>query len=101
VRDMNEVSEHDSFSDAMKACSWVEREWVEVVKNLLRENLLVGDPLRYSWFREKRLKGRRVYFVINESTKKALFVAIGGKKGKQQIINHIIAYKEEYLDELA
>ena len=98
---MNEVSEHESFSRAIQACTVVEREWIETVKNQLRQNLLVGDSLRYWWFREKRLKGRRVYYVINESAQKALLVAIGGKKDQQYIINHVIMHKKEYLGRIA
>lgn len=97
---MNQVHEYRTFSEALKECNSDEFAWIERVKDQLRENLRVGDALRFQWLREKRFKGRRVYYVINELTKKALLVAIGGKKDQQRTINFIIMNKEEYFNYL-
>ena len=67
------------------------------MKDQIAENLNVGKPLHFDWFREKKLGSKRLYFLINENTKKAVLVAFGDKKEQQKIINHILLNKELYL----
>ena len=97
---MNEILEHIVFTAALEACTHEELDWIERIKDQLRENLRIGDVLQFYWFREKRFKGRRVYFIINEYTNKALLVAISGKKGQQKIIDFIVKHREEYFQYL-
>lgn len=94
---MNEVYETEPFSEICAALEKKEQEWIEKIKEQLSENLSVGKPLRYDWFREKKLDNKRLYFIINEKTKKAILLAFGPKKEQQKIINHIILNKERYL----
>src|SRR3989338_3888919 len=77
---MNEVYETDTFSRIFEASEKSEKEWIEKMKDQIAENLRVGKPLRFDWFREKKLGGKRLYFLINEKTKKAVLVAFGDKK---------------------
>ena len=60
----------------------------------LIENLRVGKPLRYDWFREKKFDNERLFYIINEDSKKAILIAFGSKKDQQKIINHIILNKD-------
>jgi len=62
----------------------------------LKENPYVGDSLKYKFFREKRIKEKRLYYLIYENLSAVLVVAIGGKKTQQKTINHIIYYLSEY-----
>ncbi len=94
---MNEVFETEPFSEVYATLEKKEQEWIEKIKTQLAENLTVGKPLRYDWFREKKLDNKRLYFLINEKTKKAILLAFGTKKEQQKIINHIILNKERYL----
>lgn len=94
---MNEVLETEPFSEVCAALEKKEQEWIEKIKTQLAGNLNVGKPLRYDWFREKKLDNKRLYFIINENTKKAILLAFGPKKDQQRIINHIIINKERYL----
>jgi hypothetical protein len=94
---MNEVYETEAFSELCDSCEPVENEWIEKVKDQLAGNLRVGKPLRFDWFREKKLGDKRLYYLINESTKKAIIVAFGTKKEQQKIITHVLANKERYL----
>ncbi len=75
-----------------------ERERLEKLYTKLAENPFVGDQLQYGHLREKRLKEKRIYYLIYEDLRAVLIVAISGKKDQQATINYIInnfdAYKE-------
>lgn len=94
---MNDVYETETFSRIYVASEKSEQEWIEKMKDQISENLRVGKPLHFDWFREKKLSGKRLYFLINENTKKAILVAFGDKKEQQKIINYILLNKELYL----
>ena len=94
---MNSVYETETFSKLYDAAERVEQEWIEKIKDQLAENLRVGKPLHYDWFREKKFGNKRLFYLINEETKKAVLVAFGSKKEQQKIINHILINKEQYL----
>ena len=73
---------------------------IEEVENLERKQLTlnpyVGDPLSYNFLREKKLKGKRVYFLVYDDLKAVLMVAVSDKKTQQatidQIKNHLVDY---------
>ena len=94
---MNKVFETELFTKICDACDNQEKVWIEKIKDKLVENLLVGKPLRFNWFREKKFGNKRLYFLINEKTMKAVLIAFGTKKDQQEIIAHIIVNKEKYL----
>jgi len=63
------------------------------IKNLyyqLKENPYVGDSLQIRTFREKRLNGKRIYYLIFEDLKSVLIVALSNKKAQQKVIDFII-----------
>lgn len=62
----------------------------------LKENPFVGDAVRYNFFREKRIREKRVYFLIYENIALVLLVAFGGKKTQQETINKIIELLPRY-----
>jgi mRNA-degrading endonuclease RelE of RelBE toxin-antitoxin system len=95
---MNEVYETNQFSKLFDAADKQEQEWIEKIKDQLAENLRVGKPLRFDWFREKKLGDKRLFYLVNEHTKRAVLVAFGTKKEQQKIIDHIIANKKRYLE---
>ena len=59
------------------------------IPNQLKENALVGKPLSYPFLREKKIKERRVYFLVYDDLKLVLLVATSGKKDQQATIDHI------------
>jgi mRNA-degrading endonuclease RelE of RelBE toxin-antitoxin system len=71
-------------------------EIIEKIFQQLKENLYVGDQIRYKFFREKRIREKRMYYLIYEGLSAVLVVAFGGKKVQQDIIDEIIAYFPEY-----
>ena len=62
----------------------------------IRDNPYTSDQLRYRNLREKRIKEKRVYFLVYDDLQAVLIVAIGGKKDQQETIDHIIKYFNEY-----
>lgn len=94
---MNAVHETEAFFKLYETLEKAEQEWIGKVKDQLMENLEVGKPLRYDWFREKKLGNKRLYYLINIKSNKAILVAFGTKKEQQKIIEHILTNKERYL----
>jgi len=74
-----ELSKFDSFF----------HEQVGKVEDQLAENPFVGDSLNVRWFREKRIRKYRIYYLIYEDLRSVFMVAISGKKDQQKVINTI------------
>ncbi len=55
----------------------------------LKENPYSGKPLNYAFLREKKIKEKRIYYIIYDDLKLILLVAISGKKDQQATINFI------------
>jgi len=74
---------------------------VEIKKSLmiLEENPYVGKPLGYRFFRERKIRGYRVYYLIYDDISVFYVIAISTKKGQQSTINKIksliLYYNEE------
>ena len=90
---MNQVFETETFSKLYDACDHQEQSWINKIKDQLVGNLRVGKPLRYDWFREKKYDNKRLFYVINEESRKAILIAFGSKRDQQKIIDHIILNK--------
>ncbi len=67
-------------------------------KKQLVENPYVGDPLGYKFFREKKVGGKRVYFLVYDGIKAVLMVAVSDKKAQQETIDEIKGRLEDYYD---
>ena len=68
------------------------RKIIQKIFLQLKENPYVGDAIRYRFFREKRIKEKRMYYIIYEDLSAVLVVAFGGKKEQQETIEEIIRY---------
>ena len=62
----------------------------------LKDNPYVGDQLRYKCLREKRLREKRIYYLVYDDLMAVLVVAVGGKKTQQETIDYIINYFDQY-----
>lgn len=62
---------------------------IDKIREQLKINPYVGKPLGYRFFREKRVDGKRLYFLIYEDIVLVLVVAISDKKAQQATINAI------------
>ena len=72
-------------------CKWPINylNYIDKIIDKLAENPFIGDPLKYQFFREKRVEEKRIYFLIYEDLNLILLVAAGGKKDQQDIIDYI------------
>ena len=69
---------------------------IKRIFNQLKENPYVGDAIKYSFFREKRLREKRIYYLIYDDLSAVLIVAFGGKKEQQETIDDVIKYLPEF-----
>lgn len=76
--------------------SKVEKEAAEKISKSLAESPLQGKPLGYPFLREKRIGGKRIYYLIYAEFSLVLLVAVSEKKDQQDTIDHIREYLEEY-----
>ena len=76
--------------------SKIEREEIQKIVLQLTENPFVGDQLQIKYLREKRLREKRLYYLVFEDLKAVLIVAISDKKTQQKTINSILSRMNEY-----
>ena len=75
------------------------RFYQEIIKKIflqLKENPYVGDSLRYRFLREKRVREKRIYFLVYDDLGVVLVVAFGGKKAQKETIDEIVKGLPEY-----
>ena len=65
-------------------------------KKQLIYNPYVGDPLSYKFLREKKVGGKRIYFLIYEELMVVLMVTTSDKKWQQETIALIKSNLREY-----
>jgi len=75
-----------------------DQQRVRKIRDQLREQGdSVGKPLGgVRLFREKRFKGKRLYFLVYEKPRVVLLLGIGDKKAQQATINQILADLAHY-----
>ena len=84
------------FDREVSRLSKDDQEKINKIFLQLKENPYVGDQLQYKNLREKRLREKRIYYLVYDDLNSVLIVAIRGKKNQQATIDHIINYFEEY-----
>jgi len=80
-----------------KLDSQLQREIAKEI-NQLEENPYSGKPLGYKFFREKKVKNYRIYYLVYEEYVVVFVIAISTKKYQQDAINKIkrlIPYSRE------
>lgn len=86
----------ESFDKEVAKLSQGDQEIIQKMFLKIRDNPYVSDQLRYRHLREKRIREKRVYFLVYDNLRAVLLVAISGKKDQQATINHIVNYFDEY-----
>ena len=86
----------NSFEKESEKISQFDREIIKKIFLQLKENPYVGNQIRYKFFREKRIKEKRLYFLIYEDLALVLVVAFGGKKAQKDTIDEIIKLLPEF-----
>jgi len=84
------------YQNIIVKLSKIEREEIQRIVLQLTENPFVGDQLQIRSLREKRLREKRLYYLVFEDLKAVLIVAISDKKTQQKTINSILLRINEY-----
>lgn len=91
-----EVYRTEAFSRVFESLDSDEKQWIIKMLAQIKGNPRAGKPLKYNWFREKKFKDKRLYFIVYDELGKILAVAFGGKKEQQRIIDSIIRNMDAY-----
>lgn len=86
----------EQFGKELEKLDKNEQYIIDQIVNRLIENPWMGDILRYPFIREKRIRGKRLYYLIYEEWKAVLIVGISDKKTQQTTIDTIIELLPEY-----
>ncbi len=73
-----------------------EQTRIDKIENEISEKGFTGKPLGYDYLREKRINGKRAYFLVYEEFKAALMVSLSGKNTQQETIDKIKEYLPEF-----
>lgn len=84
-----EVYRTRTFNKMIKRLSPDEQKKITNIELQLKKNPFTGKPLGYRFFREKKIKDKRIYYLIYEDFNIVLLVAISDKKAQQTTINKI------------
>ena len=77
-----------------------EQEKVTKIEQELKLQPFNGKPLGYKFFREKKLNGKRLLFLVYEEHSSVLLITITDKKAQQQDINLIKQNLDRYRDSI-
>ena len=56
----------------------------------------VGKPLGYDFLREKKISGKRIYFLVYEEVVIILLIGVSSKKNQEEVIIKIKSLLTEY-----
>jgi len=86
----------EKFDRAKHKLTKEEQKKIDKVFLQLRDNPYVGDQLRYRFLREKRIRDKRMYYLIYDDLLSVLVVAISDKKTQKETIDEIVMYFDDY-----
>jgi mRNA-degrading endonuclease RelE of RelBE toxin-antitoxin system len=95
---VNKIVETDYFSKIFNKLNKREQNWINKIVSQLEQNLEVGKPLGFIWFREKKFGSMRLYYLVNFEAKVVVLHSFGNKKDQQQTIDRIIKNKKNSLN---
>jgi putative component of toxin-antitoxin plasmid stabilization module len=95
---MYRVYRTETFDKRVKKLSRKEQNQITRIENQLKINPFVGKPLGYRFFREKKIGGKRIYYLIYEEMVIILLVGLSDKKTQQATINKIKDKLPEYYE---
>jgi len=95
---MYKVYRTETFDRQVRKLSKEEQKQVERIEQQLKVNPFVGKPLGYAFFREKRIREKRIYYLIYVDLVVVLLVGLSDKKTQQATINEIKNKLPEYYE---
>ena len=90
----------ETFEKEISKLSEKDRKIIEKVFLQLKYNPYAGDSIRYRFFREKKIKEKRVYYIVYDDLSAVLIVGFGGKKEQQKTIEKVVRYLPEFKEYL-
>jgi mRNA-degrading endonuclease RelE of RelBE toxin-antitoxin system len=84
------------FEKEITKLSDFDKKIIEDIYKQLAVNSYVGDQLRYKFFREKRIREKRIYYLVYDDLSSVLIVALSGKKEQEETIDKIIQNLPEF-----
>lgn len=90
----------NEFLSIFKRLTKDQQSRIEKIKNQLKINPFVGKPLGSKWFREKKINGFRLFYLIYEKQRIVALISFSDKKLQQQTINAIRLRFEYYREEV-
>ena len=79
-----------------KILSYQEKKEFEVFIKNLKRGIIRGKPLSYTFFREKKIREKRIYFLVYREIRVILLVNASTKKYQKKTINKIKMFLYEY-----
>ena len=89
-----EIKSTEKFQHVFDKLETNERNWIYKVVEQLKQNPFQGKP-GYKWFREKKLEGNRLYYLIYSNQHIVLLAAYDNKKEQSEIIAYVLAHLAE------
>jgi len=86
----------ERFNKEISKLSQEEQRRMQKIFLQIKETPYVGDQLQIKILREKRLKEKRIYYLVFNDLRVVLVVAISDKKAQQKTIDYIMKYINEY-----
>jgi len=86
----------DTYLEEIGKWTKSDRVIAEKIPHQIAINHYSGSPLGYRFLREKRVKEKRVYYLVYEDLQLVLLVATSGKKDQQATIDHIKGNLDEF-----
>jgi mRNA-degrading endonuclease RelE of RelBE toxin-antitoxin system len=73
-----------------------DKSYAEKIPKGLAINPLVGKQLSYKFLREKKIGGRRVYYLVYDDLNLVLLVATSSKKDQSDTIKHLKKHLDKF-----
>lgn len=86
------------FDKEFAELEFKEQKIIQRFEKRLMQNPYTGKPLYSTFFREKKINGKRAYFLIYEHLQTVILAATSDKKTQQSIINEVKSKLREYAE---
>jgi len=95
-----EVLVTPEFEKDFKKFDNMEQERIRKAVQSLKYNPYTGKPLGFEFFREKKIEGKRLYFIVYEEFVVIFLIAFGTKKTQKETISKIRERFKDYKNDV-
>ncbi len=86
----------ETYLQEISKWTQADREAAVKIPEKLAVNPYSGDQVGYRFFRERRIREKRVYYLIYDDLKLVLIIATSGKKDQQSKIDYIKHHFDDF-----